>query len=478
MSRGQPILGTCRRPMVFACAWLVSIFPCFAETDFPARGDQDLVGQVPMLAENELEGEGENEDKWYTVNGQFTVITQRHDAFPALYSGLRSLPNVYEMRTSATSTLFLGARLWHGAEIYFDPEVAGGRGVGDVNGLAGFPNGEIPRVSSYEAQPYVARVWLQQTIGLGGEQERVEAGPNQVAGYKDVSRITVAVGKMAATDWFDISRFSHDPRSQFFNWSLMYNGAWDYPADTRGYTWGGVVEYNQRDYALRFGFFGEPTTANGPIIDDQLINAHGLTWELEQRYELGSRPGRARWMAFLNRSRAGNYDEAVALSERLGVDPTTALEMTRTYNSRKFGFALNLEQELCDDVGAFLRLGWNDGHTETWAFTEIDRTVSGGIFAKGSQWGRTQDMVGVGLAINGISQPHQNYLAHGGYGFIIGDGALNYRPEIVTESYYRLNLKKDSLWVTPNFQVFTNPAYNRDRGPVVAIFGWRIHGEF
>jgi high affinity Mn2+ porin len=311
---------------------------------------------------------------------------------------------------------------------------------------------------------------------LGGEQEKMESGPNQLAEYKDVSRLTFAVGKMAATDWFDQNKYSHDPRSQFLNWDLMYNGAWDYPADVRGYDFGAVVELNQKDWALRYGVFGEPEVANGAEIDPKIGVAHGQAIELEHRYKLFDRPGKIRWMGYWNRAHMGNYDEALALSPH---DPDVTA--TRTYHSIKYGFCVNVEQEFTDNLGGFLRLGWNDGHTETWAFTETDRTVAFGFLLSGKSWHRDGDEIGTGLVVNGLSAPHRAYLAAGGLGFELGDGQLNYEPEFAWETYYKWQVfakaVKKSIWISPDFQLVGNPGYNGDRGPV-AIGTVRVHAEF
>ena len=349
--------------------------------------------------------------------------------------------------------------------------------MSDVYGISAFPNGEITRVGLPQPTPYVARLWIQQTFGFGGEQEKLESGPNQLAEYKDYSRLTIAAGKMSPTDWFDNNRYSHDPRSQFMNWDLMYNGAWDYPADVRGYTYGIVVELNQKDWALRYGVFGEPEVANGAEIDPKIGVAHGQVVELENRYKLCNRPGKIRWMGYWNRAHMGNYDEAISLQP---VDPDVT--STASYHSIKYGFGINVEQEFSDYLGGFLRLGWNDGHTETWCFTETDRTVAFGFLLNGKCWRREGDEIGTGFVVNGLSGPHAAYLAAGGLGFELGDGQLNYEPELAWETYYKWQVfgqvvKHKSIWISPDFQFIGNPGYNGDRGPV-AIGSVRVHAEF
>lgn len=247
--------------------------------------------------EKEEEKKDKDEEKEFKVErlnayGQATVITQWNGPFHSPYTGPHSFLPIHEWATSDTGTLYLGARCWQGAELYFNPEVAGGLGLSDVYGIAGFPNGDITRVGKPEATPYLARLYLAQTVGFGGEQEKIDSGPNQLAGYKDISRFTFAVGKMAATDWFDQNAYSHDPRVGFMNWSLIYNGAWDYPADVRGYDYGMVAELNQKAWALCYGIFGEPSEANGPDIDSHFNLAHGQAVELEYRYKFAIGPAR------------------------------------------------------------------------------------------------------------------------------------------------------------------------------------------
>jgi high affinity Mn2+ porin len=430
----------------------------------------DAITQPPGRPEESIQTTPE--PKWFNAHAQATAISQGHDAFHAPYSGLNSLPRHEPWRTSVTGTLFLGAHLpWRGGQIYFDPEVAGGEGLGGVRGIAGFPNGEIPRVGTPEPEPYIARLFYRQTFGFGGETEKVEDGPNQLEGVQDVSRLTVTVGKFGAVDFLQQNSYTNDPRGQFFNWALFTDGAWDYPADTRGYTEGGVVEFNQPIWALRYAAMAEPKVANGGTLDSRVLNALGQSLEFEQRWKVGAHPGAARLMGFYNNSHAGKYQEALEHPGPHGPDVT----LSRTFRG-KYGFGLSAEQEVADGVGVFGRLSWNDGHSETWAFTEIDRSAALGVSIKGTRWHRPEDVVGIAGVINGISKDHRDYLAAGGFGFIIGDGRLNYGYEEILEAYYLCKVA-DHIFVTPDFQFVQNPAYNRDRGPV-SIGGVRVHIEF
>jgi high affinity Mn2+ porin len=406
----------------------------------------------------------------YSVHGQGTVVSQGNWKFRSPYEGPNSFRSILNYRTSETATLFLAARIWEGGAIVFNPEISGGRGLSDVFGLGGFPNGEITRVGRIEPTPYIARLYYEQTFGLGGEQEKVEDGPNVIAGMRDIDRITIRIGKTPATDLVDDNLYSHDPRTQFLNWAIMYNGAWDYPANVRGYDYGATLEFNQKDWTLRYGVLGEPTRANDREIDPRFLKANGHVLELEERYTVDEHPGKVRLMAYLNNAHMGDY--RVSLRE-MPINPDIIL--TRHYRI-KYGFGVNVEQEVTKDLGAFARIGWNDGHTETWAFTEIDATLSAGFLLKGKCWSRPQDQVGFAGVINGISNGHRDYLAAGGLGFELGDGRLHYGAEEILEAYYNWELRK-GINVTFDVQGVNDPGYNKDRGPV-AIAAVRVHFEY
>jgi high affinity Mn2+ porin len=404
----------------------------------------------------------------WNLHAQATFVGQGRLAIRSPYQGANSLQPQGEFQETITTTLFVGRRLWQGAELFVVPEVTQGQGLSQTLGIAAFPNGEATRASTTVPEIYLARLFLRQTIDLGGEDEAVAADALHFAGIRQSTHLILTFGKLAAPDIFDDNLYSHDPRTQFLNWALMDNGAWDFPADTRGYTIGGVIELASGPWSIRYGGFMEPKEANQENLDWNLKEAWGHTLELEGRYAVASRPGVARLLGYVNRSNAGSYVAA------LGQNPT-APDITLTRSPReKYGGGLSIEQELTDDVGAFARLGWNDGHSETWAFTEIDRSISLGLSVKGTPWCRPEDTFGVAAVQSMLSAPHRHYLAAGGLGFILGDGALNYSPEIVLETYYAAKLK----WVffTVDYQYVTNPAYNRDRGPV-SIFALRVHWQ-
>jgi high affinity Mn2+ porin len=425
-------------------------------------------------AENETSnkeemGTAKPKQVWYSVHEQGTIITQKHGLFFSPYIGPRSLLPDEPAATTETATLFLDVQPWRGAEIIFNPEISGGTGFSGTQGIAGFSNGEATRVGVPEPTPYIARLLLRQTWELGGEQEKVEDAANQIAGVRDINRFTLSVGKMAATDIADNNRYSHDPRTQFMDWALMYNGAWDYPANVRGYTYGVAMEFNTMFFAVRYGTFAEPAEANGAAFDPRFLKANGQILEVEERYWCGDCPGRIREWVYLNHAHMGDYREAI---EEMPVDPNITL--TRSYRY-KYGFGGNWEQQLTPELGIFARAGWNDGHTESWAFTEIDRTFAAGLLLNGKRWHRPDDQVGVAAVINGLSRDHRDYLRAGGIGFIIGDGQLNYAPEQIIEAYYSWQMVK-GIYVTADFQGVNHPAFNADRGPV-AIGTIRVHFE-
>lgn len=411
------------------------------------------------------------EPEAWSVHGQITGVTQGHGAFSSPYAGDNSLESRKEIRTSLTTTLFLGRRLWEGGEFYVNPEAAAGQGISHVLGLAGAANGEIYRVDSPELKVSLARVFLRQTWDLGGSPEAVAPDANQLGGSRSSRRLVLTLGRFSAGDVFDLNGVSHDPRSQFLNWSLMDTATWDYPADTRGYTWGAALEACWDAWAVRLGSFTEPKVANGLSFDQHLARAHGESLEAEHGHEIAGLAGRVRVMAYANHARMGDY------SESLRLDPTAPdVTATRREGRVKYGWGLSAEQSLAPGVEAFLRAGWNDGRTETWAFTEVDRTVAAGLSLSGRRWGLPADRLGLAVVANGLAPDHRAYLAAGGYGFIIGDGRLNAGQERILEAYYALEAVP-GITLSFDAQRVQNPAYNRDRGPV-SIYALRLHGQF
>lgn len=428
-----------------------------------------LMGVLPAAAQQSPSGAPPSEGRW-SIHFQATSIGQYHGSFSSLYEGENSLPPHSERRVSLTATVFLGFRLNSHIELFVNPEVAGGKGFGMVTGVAGFTNGEIPRVSGATPKLYPARAYVRTVWALGPDTELVEDGANQVAGRIPANRFTTVTGKFAATDYFDNNTYSHDPRKQFMNWSLMSNGAWDYPADTRGYTMGTMEELTLHNWSLRVADMLEPTMPNGPSFDFRAARNRGDVVEWERRFAPKGRRGALRVLGFANRERSGTYREAIL------ANGTTDIESTRRDGTLKYGFGVSVEQSVTPEIGVFGRYGWNDGKTESWAFTEIDRSLNGGASIKGTPWKREGDHIGIACVRNNISGDHRNFLAHGGLGFIIGDGRLDhYRPENTVEAYY--SWRATRAWtVTGDFQRIWNPAYNADRGPV-SVASIRLHWE-
>jgi high affinity Mn2+ porin len=404
---------------------------------------------------------------------QATSIGQYHGEFHAPYQGPFSLHDSIERDVSLTSTAFFGLRLGPNTQFYFDPEIAGGRGFSGVNGIANFSNGELPRVASATPKPYIARLYVTQDFGFGSEKEKTESAANQLAGDRPMTRYSITVGRFTVTDFFDNNRYSHDPRTQFMGWGVMYNGAWDYPADTRGYTWGWMHEFHTKNWSLRYASAAEPKVANGLRFDRRILVNRGDVFEGERRYSFGDHPGAVRLLGYLNRSNSGNYADAIRLAVLNGTTPDVTA--TRRNGTLKKGVGLNIEQEVAKDIGVFTRLGWNDGKTESFAFTAIDRLFSSGVSITGSRWNRANDTAASAFTISGLSGIHADYLARGGLDFLIGDGKLSYGTERVWESYYSARLFP-GFFTTFDLQRVANPAYNRDRGPVW-ISSIRLHLE-
>lgn len=409
----------------------------------------------------------------WSVHLQGTGIYQGTLRFNSPYRGPNSLDPGNRWRETLSATAYLGRRLWEGAELYFNPEVNQGFGLSETRGLAGFSNGEAQKAGFETPKPNVARLFLRQTFGLGGEQEAVADDLNAIAGTRNISRLTVTAGKFAASDIFDNNNYAHDPRTTFLNWSIWEAAAWDYPADQKGYTDGIALDFNQKDWALRGGWFLEPKVANDRNLDPRFWKHFGAVTELELRHRLADQPGSVKLLAFANRAPMGNLRQATDIALATGMPADIAAVRRDRF---KVGAAINLEQAITDELGGFARASWNDGRTEAWAFTDVDTSVSLGASLKGGRWNRPADTVGLAAAMNLISKEHQDFFAAGGTGILVGDGRLSYGPEGIVEAYYAVSIA-EPLVLTLDYQFVVNPAYNSDRGPV-SIFGARLHAQF
>ena len=432
-----------------------------------------LASGAPAGAAEASDRAAPGDEAAWSLHFQSSAVWQGYPGFHSPFQGKNSLPGGGEARETLSATVFLGRKLpWQGGELYIDPEAQQGFAIGRTVGIAGFPNGEGGKAGFATPKPNVARLFLRQSFGLGSATETIADDANQLARTVDVSRITVTAGKFAVTDIFDDNQYAHDPRTTFLNWSLWEAGAWDYPADQRGYTDGVAVELNQRNWALRGGWFLEPKIANGRDLETRFWQAFGAVTEFETRHEIGGRPGKLRFLVFANRAPMGNLGQAVALAAETG-EPADIAAVRR--DRWKAGFAVNLEQAVSDDLGVFSRASWNDGRSETWAFTDIDRSLALGASLKGTAWRRPDDTIGLAGAINELSTAHRQFFAAGGLGTLIGDGRLDYAPEGIIETYYNCRVV-EPVSLTLDYQFVGNPAYNQDRGPV-HVFALRLHIE-
>jgi high affinity Mn2+ porin len=445
--RSSPLLSALSITVV--SIWFALALDCSAN----AVADQEITAATRTNSEPQA----------WNFHAQSTFVGEGHSGFDAKYSGANSLRGHSEFKETLSIDLMAGVQLWRGAGFYVDGLMWQGFGLSDTVGVAGFPNGEAFRLGTEVPNVNFTRVFLQQTFGLGGEEETVEDDALQLAGKRDISRITVRLGKFGAKDVFDQNAYSDDPRTQFLNWALMANGAWDYPADALGFVPGLTLDLNQPQWAARYGIFMVPRVANGVALDTAVFRAWSMAWELERRYALASHPGAVRFLTFLTRAHMGSYEATVA-------DPTLDSDITLTREYRfKFGFGLNAEQEISKNLGVFLRAGWNDGQTETWMFTDIDRSLSLGLSLKGAAWHRPNDTVGMAGVLNEISGEHRAFLAAGGHGITVGDGTLNYGAERILETYYDFQIFRQ-LRAALDYQFVNHPAYNRDRGTGVRFW--------
>jgi len=416
----------------------------------------------------------------YTLSGadieahfQSTYIWQHKAAFKADYTGEHSLLTRAEHSYTFSATAFFGVRLHPGTELYINPEVIQGVPMSSLYGLGSPTNGVIQKVAGPTPLAYLPRVFLRQTWDLGGKKETVASSANQMAGAQASERLVLSVGKLAVTDIFDLNTYAHDPRSQFLTWASLASGPYDYVADAQGYTWGGALEYFNGDWAVRAGRFIGPKESNGQELNFAIGRFHGDQIELEHRHDIAGHAGALRLLAWRNAEDMGRYDDAMAFAALNGGAPDVA--NVRKPNVKR-GWGLHVEQTLSENVGAFARYGWADGHTETYSFEEVDRSAQLGMSLKGAMWQREADAAGMLFIRNGLSSAHRTYLAQGGMGFFIGDGQLNYRQEQIVETYYNLALAKHA-WLGFDFQHISNPAYNADRGPV-KMYALRLHAEY
>jgi len=411
-------------------------------------------------------------DGGFAVYGQGTSVTQNTPSFQAPYSGQNSLKPRHDTQETTDLTLYVGHRLWHGAEGWVNAEVDQGFGLSNTVGVAGFPSGEAYKVGASTPYLRLPRAFVRQTIPLGGATQPIAAAGNQMAGETTSDQLVLTVGKFSVVDIFDTNAYAHDPRGDFLNWSVIDAGAFDYAADAWGYTYGAAAEWSRSWWTLRAGLFEMSPVPNGKVVKVD-FSARMAVLEWEVRHDWAGQPGKLKLLAFSNRAAMGSYRDAVRLGQQLGVAPDTAPVRRR---ASRAGLALNAEQDLSPDLGLFARASANEGGKEAYEFTEINRSLSAGLQLKGRAWGRADDKAGVAAVVNGLSHAAREYFSAGGTGILIGDGRLRYGSENILELYYAMRLLP-AVAVSMDYQHIGNPAYNRDRGPV-SVWGLRLHGEF
>jgi high affinity Mn2+ porin len=406
------------------------------------------------------------------VHAQFTYVEQETSGFNAPYAGPNSLSPERGSETM-DATLYLGARLWPGAEGWINGEIDQGFGLDNTLGVAGFPSGEAYKVGKNQPYLRLPRVFVRQTLNLDDTGQAVDAAANQLSGSRSADRVVITVGKFSVGDVFDTNQYAHDPRSDFLNWAVIDSGTFDYAADAWGYTAGAAVEWYQGPWTLRGGLFDLSTVPNSAHLDPGFHEFQSIV-ELEKRHEIAGHAGRLLLTVFDTRGRMGLLNDAVQLAERTGTSVNIAA--VRSYRGRA-GASLNLEQQLTPDLGAFARLGKAAGNVESYEFTDIDRTASAGLSLQGTRWHRADDTLGVTAINNDISAARERYLNAGGLGILVGDGRLPHpSPEQIVETYYELAVLKGAH-LSIDYQWISHPAYNRDRGPV-SVVALRLHAQF
>ena len=456
----------------------------------PEGHEDDAFDVMNVLTQNRFHN---IRDESWNAYGQFTYISSWKLPFHSPYQQeANSLLPGAERSFTGSFTLFFGARLWHGGEAYFVPEVISERALSGLHGLGGaIQNFELQKTGSSTPQLYRARTYFRQTIGLGGDPIEKTSDPMQLGTVVDSHRLVFAVGNFTILDFFDKNSVTSDPRQTFFNMAFMTHASWDFPSDARGYSWGAVAELYWDDWAVRVGRVTPPRNPNELQIDFRIWKFYGDQLELEHDHVLLGEPGAVRLLGFQNRVDSARFDDAIAAftadpgknaaacgtNYNYGSTNPTAPDLcwARKPNAKR-GVGINVEQYVADEIGVFMRGMYADGHTEVDAFNSADRSLSFGALAKGALWHRPFDVAGVGAGMSWISAAHARYLAMGGVDGFIGDGRLRAGPESVVEAFYSVNLLK-AIWLSADYQHIWNPGFNQDRGPV-DIFGARVHAEF
>jgi hypothetical protein len=410
------------------------------------------------------------------ISGQANFISQWHPAFHSPYQGRNSLSPEAQDASSRVLTLYTGLRLTNAAEVLCDVQETGGHGIGEALGLAGFTNLDVVRNPTLSKAPYIARLMWHHVISLSSEDAPSSRTPFSLFSRLPLRRFEIRFGKFGLADFFDLNSYGTDSNLQFMNWTVDNNGAYDYAADTRGFTFAAMFEYHDRHWAARFAEGLMPKVANGIHLDADLGRARSENIEFEvRRAVVFKQEGILRLLAYVNHANMGSYRQAIE-NFRAGLTPVPEITAHPLQTTAKYGFSANFEQPFNDWLGLFGRWGWNEGRHESYAYTEVDATIEFGVGASGARWSRKFDRAGLAFVSNGISRDHQQYLALGGLGFLLGDGRLNYGRENALETYYTLHAWRGA-YPSFGFQYVKNPGYNRDRGPVL-VPTLRLHLEF
>lgn len=456
------------------------------KTTFGLFGLAAFLGYIVVMRADAQEPNSpthDSQNRWpMLVGAQYTYVLQDQSSLRSPYEGPLSLDEQGDRQPSHTIGFYTGWAPTDWTQLYFDTEKFMGAGVSGATGLGGLTNGDVVRegASGLKKTFYIARLYARFIVPIGGETASVERAQDQLPGSEPTTRIELKAGRFAVSDDFDRNRYASSTRTEFMNWSLWDNPAWDYAANTRGYTDGATIGYVSPTWSLRYGIYRMPEIANGQTLESSFRVARGENIELT----LAPRSIHTivRLLAYRNTANMGDYREELSISANGGITPNIVANDRQ--GRRKTGFGINVEQPIADDgeTGAFARIGSNDGNTESFAFTEVDRHVSAGAQLSGAHWHRAEDRMGFAVAINGLSSPHRDYLRAGGSGFLLGDGALNYATENIAELYYRLQyvwsrVPSVRLQLSPDFQYIRHPGYNQDRGPV-HFWAVRLHLEY
>ena len=409
-------------------------------------------------------------DKFWAIHAQATDVLQYHPSFRSPFEGRNSLPGEAELANTLNAAVLVGLRPWKGGQAWFDGEVNQGFAPGNTEGVAGYVNGEGAKVGHHSPYFRPQRWFFRQTFELGGGKDEVDPGPSEFGGETTRNRLVITFGKFSLTDVMDDNQYAHDPQNDFLNWAIIDNGSWDYAADAWGFSRGVTAELYWQDWTARGALMELSNIPNNANLTPA-FHQFQLDGELEYQQKWLGREGKIKLLGFASRGQMGRFDDALALAALTHSTPDTAL--VRHYRTR-YGLSLNVEQPVSDNGGLFLRAGWADGRYETYEYADIDATVAGGGSVSGARWGRKDDTAALALVVNSISNAHQQFLAAGGLGILVGDGRLPHPgAEAIVETYYSLAVLKWAR-LTFDYQLIANPAYNRDRGPV-SVLGLRLH---